>query len=68
MNDPESREPTFQTLPESGLFAWQIEYPVGSIFVISAPTMQAALISLKGTLGCEPFMIRRAGTFVEISG
>ncbi len=28
MSDPESREPSFQTLPDSGLFARQIEFPV----------------------------------------
>ena len=66
MNDPESREPSFQTLPESGLFAWQIEYPVGTIFVVASQTMQEALNALKESLGCEPFMIRRAGTFVEL--
>ena len=66
MNDPGSREPSFQTLPESGLFAWQIEYPVGTIFVVASQTMQEALNALKESLGCEPFMIRRAGMFVEL--
>lgn len=63
MTDPESREPSFQTLPDSGLFVYQIEYPVGNIFCIVARDARGAADYLRDR-NIEPFMIRRAGVLV----
>ena len=64
MTDPESREPVFRERDAEPLFIYQIEYPIGTVFCMAAKSVQSALDRLSSD-GIEPFMIRRAGLFVE---
>ena len=64
MTDPESREPVFRERDAEPLFIYQVEYPLGSVFCVAAKSFQSALDRLVSD-GIEPFMIRRAGLFVE---
>ena len=64
MTDPESREPVFRERDAEPLFIYQVEYPLGSVFCVAAKSFRSALDRLSSD-GIEPFMIRRAGLFVE---
>lgn len=66
MTDPESRDIKLpQIADESPNFVWQVEYPIGTIFCITASSALEAAEKLKST-GIEPFMIRRAGILLEM--
>ena len=65
MTDPESREPVFRERDAEPLFIYQVEYPLGSVFCVAAKSFRSALDRLSSDGIVEPFMIRRAGLFVE---